>query len=161
MTAAISIDKQVYRRFLMGRQGLWPGRRWAGRAGVVQAVRECESIQIDTISVMARSHDIALWGRVADYHPDLLFEVAYADRSLFDYGGVVNYYPMEELPYWRTHMAQRIQAAEQRGEVLRVRVEGLKEDAYLPPPTCRCWRRCGQAASPPRGSPPAPPPPAR
>ncbi len=92
------------RRFLMGRQGLWPGRRWAGKAGTIEAIHACEAIQVDPLNVIARSHDIALYGRIASYRPDYLMSAAYQDRLFFDYGGLLFYYPMREMPYWRVVM---------------------------------------------------------
>src|SRR5574341_452511 len=97
----LTITHDIYRRFIMAMQGLWPGRRWQGHEGVTQALRQCEAIQIDPISVLHRSHDLALWGRVLDYAPDMLSAVMYEDRAFFDWGGILMVLPMEELPYWR------------------------------------------------------------
>ena len=33
----IIISKQTARRFVLGKQGLWPGRRWKGKKGAAQA----------------------------------------------------------------------------------------------------------------------------
>ena len=104
-----AISKQTARRFILGRQGLWPGRRWAGEAGLAQALRACEAIQMDPLNVVARSHDIALWGRVAGYQPAQLDHALYERREFFDYGGGLFIYPMSELPYWRTPMRRREQ----------------------------------------------------
>ncbi|MDX1414404.1 MAG: crosslink repair DNA glycosylase YcaQ family protein [Candidatus Promineifilaceae bacterium] len=101
-----TISRQTYRRFILGRQGLWPGRRWSGRDGTAQALRQVEAVQIDPVSVVAQSHDIVLWGRVLDYQPQDLRSLAYDDRLFFDYGGALFFYPMQELPYWRVRMAQ-------------------------------------------------------
>ena len=106
-TDALSVSKQTARRFILGRQGLWPGRRWAGEAGLADALRACEAIQMDPLNVVARSHDIALWGRVQGYQPAQLDRVMYARREFFDYGGGLFIYPMRELPYWRTPMRRR------------------------------------------------------
>lgn len=103
----LSISKQTARRFILGRQGLWPGRRWAGEAGVADALRAAEAIQMDPLMVVARSHDIALWGRVAGYQPEQLDRALYQRREFFDYGGGLFIYPMAELPYWRTPMRRR------------------------------------------------------
>ena len=103
----LSISKQTARRFILGRQGLWPGRRWAGEDGLAEALRVCEAIQMDPLQVVARSHDIALWGRVRDYQPADLARVMYERRAFFDYGGGLFIYPMSELPYWRTPMRYR------------------------------------------------------
>jgi uncharacterized protein YcaQ len=106
----LTISKQTARRFILGRQGLWPGRRWMGEAGLADALRVCEAMQMDPLNVVARSHDIALWGRVRDYQPALLDRVMYERREFFDYGGGLFIYPLSELPHWRTHMRRRAQA---------------------------------------------------
>ncbi|HET9110313.1 MAG TPA: crosslink repair DNA glycosylase YcaQ family protein [Ktedonobacterales bacterium] len=105
-----TISKQTARRFILGRQGLWPGRRWAGEAGLMDAMRASEAMQMDPLNVVARSHDIALWGRVSDYQPALLDRVMYERRAFFDYGGGLFIYPMSELPHWRMHMRRRAES---------------------------------------------------
>jgi hypothetical protein len=102
-----SITKEIRRRFILGKQGLWPGPRWIGKDGTEQALREVEAIQVDPVSLIAQSHDIALWGRVYDYQPAYLDTLLYQDRKFFDYGGVLFIYAMEELPFWRVKMQRR------------------------------------------------------
>ncbi len=102
----ITISKQTARRFVMGKQGLWPGRRWTGEQGVADALHTIEALQLDPLNVVARSHDIALYGRVLDYRPEQLDHLVYGERAAFDYGGALHVYPMAELPYWATHMAR-------------------------------------------------------
>jgi uncharacterized protein YcaQ len=104
----ITISEDVARRYLLGRQGLWPGRRWTGKRGVGEAVHALESVQVDPMTVVARSHDLVLWSRVEDYDPAYLDELLYQDRQFFDYGGNLNIYPMAEKPYWRLHMRRRV-----------------------------------------------------
>jgi uncharacterized protein len=103
----ITISQQTARRFILGKQGLWPGRRWRGKKGTANAMRACEAVQLDPLNVVARSQDIVLHSRVLDYKPDFLYQVAYKDREFFDYGGWLAMYPMSELPYWRVHMNKR------------------------------------------------------
>ncbi len=104
----ILISKQTARRFVLGRQGLWPGRRWRGRQGTAQAIRACEALQLDPLNIAARSQDIVLHSRVLDYKPKYLYQVAYEERKFFDYGGWLAMYPMQELPYWRLRMEKRL-----------------------------------------------------
>ncbi|HMB23485.1 MAG TPA: hypothetical protein VKP08_11665, partial [Anaerolineales bacterium] len=82
--APIVISKQIARRFVLGKQGLWPGRRWKGKKGTAQAIRSCEAVQLDPLNIIARSQDIVLHSRVLDYKPNYLYEVAYKDREFFD-----------------------------------------------------------------------------
>lgn len=102
-----TISNLTARRFLLGRQGLWPGRRWRGREGAASAIRSLEALQMDSVTIVARSHDIVLWSRVLDYEPAQLQQLLYSDRQFFDYGGHLDIYPMEELQYWRLHMKRR------------------------------------------------------
>ena len=114
----IIISKQTARRFVLGKQGLWPGRRWKGKKGVAQAIRACEAVQLDPLNVAARSQDIVLHSRVLDYKPEYLYQVAYDERQFFDYGGWLAMYPMSELPYWRVHMEGRSHEKRIEGFVL-------------------------------------------
>lgn len=102
-----SIHTQTARRFILGYQGLWPGRRWSGKEGVAQALRAAQSIQIDTVRKLAYNHELALWSRVHAYNPADLQDLLYHERRFFDYGGKLCIYPIEELPFWRVPMQRR------------------------------------------------------
>ena len=54
----LTIDIDIARRFILGKQGLWPGRRWRGIEGTEQAMRDMEYLQLDPLQIIARSHDI-------------------------------------------------------------------------------------------------------
>lgn len=103
----ITISMTTVRRFVLGKQGLWPERRWSGLEGTAAALRACEAVQMDPLNVVARSHDLVLWGRVADYQPEHLDHLLYHERAFFDYGGGLFIYPMTELPYWRLPMRRK------------------------------------------------------
>lgn len=98
------IDIDTARRFILGKQGLWPGRRWRGSQGVEQAMRAMEYLQLDPLQIIARSQDISLHSRVLDYTPGLWEELTYQQRKFFDWGGWLAVRPMEELPHWRVVM---------------------------------------------------------
>ena len=98
---------QTARRFILGCQGLWPGRRSSGRPGTRKALHQSGLIQIDPLNVVGRSHDLALHARVWNYRPEQLNHLLYESREFFDYGGTLYVLPMEELPYWGVHMARR------------------------------------------------------
>ena len=104
MNSTVSISSLSAKRFVLGRQALWPGRRFTGQTGTAQALRAIEALQLDPLNVVARSQDIALWGRILDYRPEYLYQAAYEQREFFDYGGSLYLYPMAELPYWRPAM---------------------------------------------------------
>ncbi len=100
----LTINLDIARRFILGKQGLWPGRRWRGSEGTEQAMRAMEYLQLDPLQIIARSHDIKLHSRVFDYTPSLWEEVAYQQRKFFDWGGWLAVRPMDELPHWRVVM---------------------------------------------------------
>src|SRR5512134_4133528 len=114
----ITISGQTARRYVLGKQGLWPGRRWKGKTGTAQAIDACEAVQLDPLNIFARSQDLVLHSRVLDYKPDYLYQVAYKDREFFDYGGWLAMYPMSNLPYFRFRMERRGQIKRLHGFVL-------------------------------------------
>jgi uncharacterized protein YcaQ len=100
----VEISRQTARRFILGRQGLWPGRRWRGRRGTEQAMRAMEHLQLDPLGIMARAQDLMLHSRVIDYRLDDWASLTYEERKFFDWGGWLAVRPMDELPYWRRLM---------------------------------------------------------
>ena len=100
----ITIGIEVARRFILGKQGLWPGRRWSGITGTEQAIRAMEYLQLDPLQILARSQDIALHSRVLNYKPDMWEVVTHQQRKFFDWGGWLAVRPMDELPHWRVVM---------------------------------------------------------
>jgi uncharacterized protein YcaQ len=98
------ISRDVARRFLLGRQGLWPGRRWRGIRGTEQAMRTIEHLQLDPLQVIARAQDLALQSRVVDYHPDDWARLTYDKRRFFEWGGWLAVRPIDELRYYRVVM---------------------------------------------------------
>src|SRR4051794_21799202 len=59
-------------------------------------------LQLDTINVVERSHELALLSRVRDYRKQDLWELAYAERRLMEYCEPLFIIPTDEYPAWRT-----------------------------------------------------------
>jgi uncharacterized protein YcaQ len=100
----MEISQQTARRYILGRQGLWPGRRWQGPRGTERAMRAMEHLQLDPLLVMGRAQDLMLQARVIDYRVDDWQPPLYEHRRFFEWGGWLAVRPMEELPYWRVRM---------------------------------------------------------
>ena len=98
------ISKDVARRFLLGRQGLWPGRRWRSPGGTERAMRAMENVQLDPLQVVARAQDLALASRVVGYRTDEWATLTYERRRFFEWGGWLALRPIDELPYFRMVM---------------------------------------------------------
>lgn len=131
----LAIGRTTARRFILGRQGLWPGRRWQGLAGAAQALRAIEAAQVDPLVVIARNHDLILHSRVIDYQAEYLDQLLYRDRLFFDYGGAIFIYPMDELPYWRIAMQRKRQ--EPHFNLVRLNTPRVARysNGYSPPAT--------------------------
>ncbi|GLV53443.1 hypothetical protein KDH_02970 [Dictyobacter sp. S3.2.2.5] len=100
----LTINIETARRFILGKQGLWPGRRWRGIEGTEQAMHAMEYLQLDPLNIIARSQDIMLHSRVLDYTPGIWENVTYQQRKFFDWGSWLAVRAMDELPYWRVVM---------------------------------------------------------
>jgi uncharacterized protein YcaQ len=104
----LQIPLEVARRFILGKQGLWPGRRWRGMRGTDRAMRAIEQLQLDPLVLLARAHDLILHARVLDYHQDDWARLTYEQRKFFDWGGWLAVRPMDELPHWRVLMRREL-----------------------------------------------------
>lgn len=121
----LTIDIDIARHFILGKQGLWPGRRWRGLKGTEKAMRAIEYLQLDPLQIIARSQDITLHSRVLDYTPGMWETVTYKQRKFFDWGGWLAVRPMDELPHWRVVMhrerdAMRLEHADAVAEMREI-----------------------------------------
>jgi uncharacterized protein YcaQ len=130
----ITIDLDTARRFILGKQGVWPGRRWRGIKGTEKAMRAIEYLQLDPLQIVARNHDINLYSRVLDYTPGMWEGLTYQKRRFFDWGGWLAVRPMDELPHWRVVM-RRERDGEQRWsrmpEIAREHAQAIEEMRLL------------------------------
>lgn len=137
----MQISRQTARRYILGRQGLWPGRRWQGLRGTATAMRAMEDLQLDPLAIIARAHDLMLASRVVDYAIDDWATLTYEKRRFFEWGGWLAVRPIEELPHWRTLMRreseqphwrafaeEHAEAIAEMREVLRTRREVANRD---------------------------------
>ncbi|HZY41866.1 MAG TPA: crosslink repair DNA glycosylase YcaQ family protein, partial [Anaerolineae bacterium] len=68
-------------------------------AGILNLVRDLGCLQLDPISVVARSHQIVVWSRVGQYNLDRLDQLLWRDRSLFEYWAhMASIVPTEDYP---------------------------------------------------------------
>src|SRR3954447_18278224 len=123
----LTIDIDTARRFILGKQGLWPGRRWRGIEGAEQAIRAIEYLQLDPLQIIARSHDITLHSRVLDYTPGMWEDLAYQQRKFFDWGGWLAVRPMDELPHWRVVMRRERESNSRMLSIARDHADAIAE----------------------------------
>jgi uncharacterized protein len=73
----------------------------ATKADVLAAIRAMHVLQIDTISVVARSPYLVLWSRLGDYEPRWLDELL-AEGKLFEYWShAACFLPIDDYPLYR------------------------------------------------------------
>ncbi len=123
----LTITLDTARRFILGKQGLWPGRRWRGIEGTEQALRAMEYLQLDPLQVISRSQDITLHSRVLDYPPGLWEDLTYQQRKFFDWGDWLALRPMDELPHWRIIMRDEGKRNLRLREIARDHAEAIVE----------------------------------
>ncbi|MBA3235108.1 MAG: winged helix-turn-helix domain-containing protein [Chloroflexi bacterium] len=100
----VEVSAATARRYVMGRSGLWPGRRWRGLPGTGSAMRALGDLQLDPLVAVARAHDLMLHSRVDDYAIDDWATLTYGRREFFEWGGWLAVRPMDELPWYRVLM---------------------------------------------------------
>jgi uncharacterized protein YcaQ len=120
------ISRDVARRFLLGRQGLWPGRRWRDLAGTERAMRAMGNVQLDPLRIVARAQDLALASRVIDYREDDWARLTYEKRRFFEWGGWLAVRPIQELPYYRVLMRRSV-GSKWLGPILEEHGEAIAE----------------------------------
>ena len=72
----------------------------AGRKGTADIINKLGYIQIDTISVINRSHHHTLWTRNGKYSETHLHDLQTKDKAIYEYWGhAMSYLPMEDYRY--------------------------------------------------------------
>lgn len=106
----LTVSRKAARRFLLRRSGLGraPGEpgRWPSPVDTAAAVRSLEYVQVDPMSVLARSADLVLGARVSGYRPEVLDGLLYRERALVEVVGAERMIvPVEDYPLFRLHFA--------------------------------------------------------
>ncbi len=99
--APIHLTLTQARRFMLHKQGLLGARRFKGKEGVWQFIRQAGSIQFDPINICGRNPDLVLQSRVQGYRRSWLTELLYQDRRLVDYfDKELCIFPVEDWPHF-------------------------------------------------------------
>ena len=99
------LSLQMARSVMLAAQGLDQlPKQPARKADLLEAIRSMCLLQIDTISVVARSPYLVLWSRLGDYQPKWLDELL-AEGALFEYWAhAMCFLPMEDYALYRRRM---------------------------------------------------------
>jgi uncharacterized protein len=101
----IEFSRDEARTLLLAAQGLIsPPERTATKVDVLGAIRRMGVLQIDSISVVARSPYLVLWSRLGSYEPRWLDELL-AEGALFEYWShAACFIPIEDYGLYRRLM---------------------------------------------------------
>lgn len=107
----VKIDRRSARRFLLSAHGLRPPRAHSGKAGVLTYLRDVRAVQFDPIDIVGRNPDLVFQSRVVDYRAEMLDELLYQDRLIWDgWDKMATLIPVEDWPYFsrrRSRMEDR------------------------------------------------------
>jgi uncharacterized protein YcaQ len=104
----IEFSREAARSLLLSAQGLCsPPSRPATKGDVLDAIRRMGVLQIDSISVVARSPYLVLWSRLGSYEPRWLDELL-AEGAIFEYWShAACFVPIEDYGLYRRLMLDK------------------------------------------------------
>ena len=92
------------RRFVLSKQGLLGKKRFVGKAGAYQYVRQAGCIQYDPVDVCGKNAELTLQSRVSRFSKQTLARLLYQDRLLVDYSDKeLCIWPREDWPYFSAY----------------------------------------------------------
>jgi uncharacterized protein len=80
-----TVDPATVRRLFVTRQRLAGPSPAPDADGIMAVAADLGGIQLDPVSVVARSHQLVLWSRLGRYHLDDLDRLLWRERRLFEY----------------------------------------------------------------------------
>lgn len=78
------ITRRQAGRFLLVRHGLAGDWRYEGKEGIMDWLRSVRCLQFDPLNVVGYHPHLVLQARIKGYRPEMLDELLYRDRVLFD-----------------------------------------------------------------------------
>ena len=97
---------------------------------VRRAVRTMGILQIDSVNVVERAHQLTLFSRLGPYDSDLLWR-ALEERHLFEYWArMASFSPIEDFPLFRHRMERHAKKTGDWTKALNARAPGYVESVY-------------------------------
>ena len=100
----IQITKEIARKFLLMKQGLFGDYRFISKQGAYDYIRQAGCIQYDPVDSVGKNAELTLQSRVRGFRKKHLYDLLYTDRLLFDYlDKEISIIPMEDWPYFHRY----------------------------------------------------------
>ena len=94
-----TINKETARSFLVNYQNLNGNGDLKGSVGVTEYMKKVRCIQYDPLDVVGRNADLVLQSRVTNYRSEVLFDLLYKERSLYDAADkMIGIIPTDDYP---------------------------------------------------------------
>ena len=120
MTGSVRLSVVQARRLAYRGQRLSGPRVGRDRAALLGLVRDLGCLQLDPISVVARTHLLVTWSRVGRFNPTTLRRLQEVDHELFEYWAhAASLVPSSDLPIHRFRMQRAFEGAAVRNARLR------------------------------------------
>ncbi|MBA2597024.1 MAG: winged helix-turn-helix domain-containing protein, partial [Chloroflexia bacterium] len=110
----------------------------AQKARLLEIIHHLGCVQLDTISVVSRSHETVLWSRLGAYDPALLGSLHFPDALLTEYWAhAAAIIPIETFPFYRAEMDayrkkyERHAWVEGNGEVIEGVLDLIRENGAM------------------------------
>ncbi|MBI3565205.1 MAG: YcaQ family DNA glycosylase [Elusimicrobia bacterium] len=102
-----SAAPEAVARLFLARQHLdRPFARPLSAASLERFASDVGGVQLDSINVVARGHELTLWSRFGPYAPDALERLVYGERAAFEYWAhAACLVAASDLPAWSRAMA--------------------------------------------------------
>jgi len=81
----VTLTNQQARQFILLKQGLLGEHKFVGKQGTLDFIRQAGCIQFDPVDICGKNAEITLQSRVKGFKKEMLHELLYKDRLLFDY----------------------------------------------------------------------------
>ena len=106
----LTVTRTQARQFILLKQGLLGEHRFAGKDGAYAYVRQAGCIQYDPVDVCGRNAELTLQSRIKGFRKEMLDDLLYRDRLLFDYPDKeISIIPTEDWPYFSGYRQRSIQ----------------------------------------------------
>lgn len=139
--SAVELSRREARRVAIAAQGLADPRPRGrvDRRHFRRVLDRVATVQLDSVNVLARSHELAFFSRLGRYDRDALARWLWDSREVFEYWGhEASVHPVERHPLLRWRMADRHAwrgvrlAAEERPDMVRAALAQIAEHGPVP-----------------------------
>ena len=115
------LTKKEARKFILYKQGLLGDRRFVGKNGILDFIRQAGCIQFDPVDVCGKNPEIVMQSRIGGFTKAMLYELLYVDRKLVDYFDKnLSIMPMEDWRYFERERENHRQWERSHEEILQV-----------------------------------------